>query len=355
MPHHIHGNVITGLLAALVRRGHDEGRLRAAARLPRGARFLRLPFDTLHDLVEAGLAQSDDPHFGLSLCGTLTADQGAPIFLTMLACPDLGSALQRMTRFHRVISDVMRLSLQRDPDGVWVEARLPGPQRPATRHIAEWMMGDFRVFSEMAVGRHVPPVEVHFPWPTPPQPERLEAWFEAPVRFDRAFTGLRLGNPHLATPLRTAHQTFLTLFEAQAEQEAEALPGRCWADRVADVFEASLPRVPELGEVASRLRCSPRTLQRRLGAEGTSLADVLDALRQRLAKERLARGDDIGDVSWGLGYSSATAFHRAFRRWTGETPAVWQRGGQAPEPSAQGDDEAPDAEAEQGEGRPQAG
>jgi AraC-like DNA-binding protein len=71
---------------------------------------------------------------------------------------------------------------------------------------------------------------------------------------------------------------------------------------------------------------SPRSLQRRLQSEGTSFAQVLVDLRRDLAlrylrDERIA----IGEVGFLLGFLDVAAFHRAFKRWTGSTPAQYRR------------------------------
>jgi AraC-like DNA-binding protein len=73
--------------------------------------------------------------------------------------------------------------------------------------------------------------------------------------------------------------------------------------------------------VASILHLPPRTLQRRLAAEGTSLHKEIDRIRKTMAIAHL-RGHSapIGDVAFLLGYTEPSAFFRAFKRWTGTTP-----------------------------------
>lgn len=96
-------------------------------------------------------------------------------------------------------------------------------------------------------------------------------------------------------------------------------------DALRRVIEAALPEgVPELPALAERLGCSARTLQRRLAAHGSSLRAVIDELRHELALRHLAADLSIAEVSFLLGFSQPSAFHRAFRRWTEQTPAQWR-------------------------------
>src|SRR4030095_3577397 len=77
--------------------------------------------------------------------------------------------------------------------------------------------------------------------------------------------------------------------------------------------------------VAARLKVSVRTLHRSLADEGTSYRRLLDQLRLDLAERHLA--DDrmsVGEVAFLLGFSELSAFHRAFKRWTGRSPVTFR-------------------------------
>ena len=75
---------------------------------------------------------------------------------------------------------------------------------------------------------------------------------------------------------------------------------------------------------------SPRTLHRRLEEEGTSFRRVLTDVRRELAARHLQeRRLAIGEIAFLLGFSEASAFHRAFKRWTGHAPLTDRELGQA--------------------------
>ena len=85
---------------------------------------------------------------------------------------------------------------------------------------------------------------------------------------------------------------------------------------------------PLLNAVAARLAVSAQTLRRRLAAEGTSFQQIRDQLRRDAAIAALATGTvSIEDISRRLGFSEPSAFHRAFKRWTGSAPRSYQPGG----------------------------
>ena len=71
---------------------------------------------------------------------------------------------------------------------------------------------------------------------------------------------------------------------------------------------------------------SVRTLARRLADDGTSFQAIKDDVRRDVAIYRLTRSDDsIEAVSNSVGFDDPTAFYRAFRHWTGSTPATYRQ------------------------------
>ena len=77
---------------------------------------------------------------------------------------------------------------------------------------------------------------------------------------------------------------------------------------------------------ARSLQMSPRTLGRRLQHEGTTFKHLLDDLRRRMAL-RYVDGQELGlsEIAFLLGFSQTAAFHRAFKRWTAQTPLEYRR------------------------------
>jgi AraC-like DNA-binding protein len=84
--------------------------------------------------------------------------------------------------------------------------------------------------------------------------------------------------------------------------------------------------VPTLSAVARQLAMAPRTLQRRLAAEGTTFERLTDDVRRRTA-ERLLRDASlaVGEIGYLLGFSEPSAFQRAFRRWHRLSPLAFRR------------------------------
>lgn len=156
---------------------------------------------------------------------------------------------------------------------------------------------------------------------------RVAHLLPGPVRFSRPANRLVFPASLLDLPLLTADPAAMELARAQCEREMieladrKSLVGRVRAAVQAHGGDGSRP----LGEVARKLRTSERTLKRELAKHGTTFSAVRDdVLCQRalllLEDHRLS----IGEVAARLGYSDTANFTRAFKRWTGKTPAAFR-------------------------------
>lgn len=99
-----------------------------------------------------------------------------------------------------------------------------------------------------------------------------------------------------------------------------------WSERVRRSVVSSLKgSTPTLQSIASDLAVGARTLQLRLGEEGTSFSEVLTDARENLAKEFLKAGDIRNEeIAYLLGYSEESVFSRSFKKWTGRTPTEFR-------------------------------
>jgi AraC-like DNA-binding protein len=89
--------------------------------------------------------------------------------------------------------------------------------------------------------------------------------------------------------------------------------------------EASAGHLPAIGAVAAALAMSPRTLQRRLAHDRTSYRELVSEVREDLAREYLTESRlSISEIAFVLGFSDVSTFHRAFKRWTRQTPRAYR-------------------------------
>ncbi len=148
----------------------------------------------------------------------------------------------------------------------------------------------------------------------------------ATMLFDRPSHRLVFPASTLDLPIVTADPVATQLARAQCDRELAALTeGGSLVGRVRALVSRGDEGARSLEDVARRLHLSTRTLKRRLADQGTSFSAVLEGVRHQRALLLLEdRTLALADVAGRLGYSDVANFTRAFRRWTGRTPAAYR-------------------------------
>jgi AraC-like DNA-binding protein len=141
------------------------------------------------------------------------------------------------------------------------------------------------------------------------------------LRFDQPAHRLVFASSILATPLTSADAVATRLAAEQCEKELAAMDAGFTARIRAAIRDGS----GSLDAVAKQLHVSPRTLKRKLADHGTTFSAIRDDMRRQRALLLLDnRALSIGEVATAVGYTELPNFTRAFRKWTGMTPAAYR-------------------------------
>jgi AraC-like DNA-binding protein len=269
---------------------------------------------------------------------------------TIHCSKDLRGALRRAADFYALFPSGPEFRLVEEADSAVGEARIEfgaGVHAGDPDHFrAETLLIVAHRFSGWLIRRRIPLHRVELAYPAPPHVLEYDLLFGAPCVFGAQTTGLvfdrtLLGEPVLqdeagiAAFLRRAPQDVLARIDYGSTTAArvrrlvgQALPGPGSSIPGARGTSAqSTGTLPTEAEVAERLAVSPQTLRRRLAAEDTSFQQIRDQMRRDHAIVALAQGrTPIEQISEQLGFSEPSAFHRAFRRWTGSTPRAYHPG-----------------------------
>lgn len=281
-------------------------------------------------LWDEAVRRTGDQDFGLHLAEWVARcpeDHFDVLTFAVMSSPTLGVHYRLAGRYIRLIHEGIHLSLEDDGD----VARLVhghSPEQIGPRHPVEGMLALTLLLGRRALGEDFVPQSVCFAHARPDRGREQERVFGAPVHYGCPRNELVLDRALLERPQRNAEQRLLAILDRQLGGLLSGLPeSRRTRDVVKRCMMDELPeREPVVAAIAAKLHMSARSLQRRLQSEGTSFAEVLSDLRRDLALRYLQDPRiNIGEVAFLLGFLDATAFHRAFKRWTGGTPAEYRR------------------------------
>jgi AraC-like DNA-binding protein len=328
---------VRALLAGARRSGLDTAPLLQAAQIPplllgddrarvTPAQFARL----FRELYRA----TQDEFLGL---GPVASRPGtfAMMCHACLGCRDLGAAIGRGSAFYGLFPGGPQLALEAVEGGrvrFAVRSELADDEE---RFLTECLLAIWHRLCSWLIGRRIPLAQASFAYPAPPHEEEYGALFGCPVRFGAELTAAEFDARWLTAPLvrdEDALDAMLrrTPHDLLARPEYGTTVGQQVRRALARELRCS-PRLPSLGETAARLAVSPATLRRRLQQEGTSFQQLKDQVRRDAAIAGLVEsGEPIAELAARLGFSEDTAFHRAFRRWTGTTPGAYRVSGEPP-------------------------
>lgn len=198
----------------------------------------------------------------------------------------------------------------------------------ASRFSAEFAIG--LIYSRLTriAGVDLQLTEVRFAHPSYGMEAAFRQYFGCPVYFSAGRDELIFPAHILDTKIPGGDAMLCAILERQAESmRAQFVASESVAEQVRRILREELDGGDSsLDQVAHRLATTPRTLQRRLQDENTSHQLILRQAQYEVAIQLLHnRSVPIGAISYKLGFSEPSAFHRAFRRWTGTTPAEVRR------------------------------
>jgi AraC-like DNA-binding protein len=338
----------TALVRALVLFATASGLPRAAIDARLGAHAARLddpehrvPSALYSALLDDCQAASGDPAFALRLGAATRVGHLGLLGFVMQACATLGESLAAYERWQRTLGESLALTIVRH-GGTATLRLLPADAGAARAARIDSMTAAVHAVCAELAGRPLPWRRVALahlaqdrdgtraralarllglaPGPGPDELAFDAAALDWPVQHGVA-------DPALAALLRTRlAEQHAALCTDSTTRRAEA-----WLRR--HLAQCARPQLPALAEA---LHCSPRALQSRLQAEGTSFRALADAVAQDAAEAWLRQGQRVAEVAYALGFAEEAAFFRAFRRWTGHTPSAWRALGAAAPPAGAG-------------------
>jgi AraC-like DNA-binding protein len=268
-----------------------------------------------------------DPALGLRLGTAARAREFGLVGYTMAFSQTVAAALQRLARYDRILSDALVVALEVEDDATWVRLDVE-PALRAFRPAADFRLAALLAMCREIAAAPIAPLTVQLPYRRPDDVREYERFYGAPLEFGALATAFRLRNDDLARPVVSSDAILTGYLDHLAEQILAVLGGEdTLRDQVRRVLWSELSAgVPGLDGVGRVLGMSPRTLQRRLREEGTMFTAVLTQLRHDLARPLLGDGRlAVAEVAFLLGYEDPSAFHWAFRRWSGLSPLAFRR------------------------------
>ncbi|THF47110.1 AraC family transcriptional regulator [Allorhizobium terrae] len=283
-----------------------------------------IPLHRFVAFFEDAASSLDAPVFGAKLGATLTPGDIGPMGVLVSFSPTIRSAFENLSKFVNSLQNSTTSSVRQDGDILIWSYRIADDSIWPRRHDAEYSLAASCQLIRTNFKVNWRPMEVHFEHEAPEQAEAIRRIFKAPVLFKQSSNRIIMNVEEADRVYRTENKELTLILERHiGDLINETNVGNSITAKVKSLIELYIGVRPiTIGLIAEELGLKPRTLQRRLEDEGTTIRILTQACRQELASRLLSTSaSTMSDVAQALGYADGAVFSRAFKGWAGHPPS----------------------------------
>ncbi len=280
----------------------------------------------LDDLYRDMVASTGRSDFGLVAACSPVIGRYDVLPLLIMHAPHLAEALGNIIKYAALVQERAELIWAEEGDAVHLGLDVMHASAQGLVCRTEFVaLGITHILRLAGQGRSGL-IRLCLPYPEPAHAPQYKRHFDCPVTFNSPVSELVFERAMLDKTIFGADPLMYSTVLSRANQALSALKGqRGLLGQVAAVLLQHLHERPRMAMVAEALGLGERTLRRRLGELGVDFQALVTRLQMERACALLADGErSIQQIASDVGFASASAFHRAFLRWTGATPKSWQ-------------------------------
>lgn len=283
----------------------------------------RIPFAQIVELYEHGARLTGDNTFGLHVGEHVDPTAFDVLGYSVINSPTFGAALDRVVRYNSIWTNGSGFAVEHIKGKTKIVYGYLDDSIRERRQDSEMTLAALAVLGRRVTNVEWNATEIRFQHERPGDTSEHQRIFRCPVVFGAPANEFIFDSNYLQLPIVKADASLCAVLDRHANELLNRYPREdSLVERVRTLMKEELNGGDaSLESVAARVGMSARTLQRKLQASGTSQQALLDEMRKDLAMRYLREPEmAVCEVAYLLGFSESSAFHRAFKRWTGKTP-----------------------------------
>jgi AraC-like DNA-binding protein len=291
----------------------------------------RYPFRSMTRLWQEARLATGDPCIGLVAGQKIRPPALHALGLSWLSSATLLDGLHRMARYSQIVNSALKIKLAENSTQLKLSRQLETTDVRASDEGVDAFMAAIVKMCRATADPHFAPVGLTLRHADNGHIEQYINYFRCPVRFSADEDALYFDLETLRKPTPAGNRDLAYHNDRLAERYLATLNPERVRDKVKEILLTLLPSGETSQEaVASSLNKSVSTLQRELRAEGVNYRRLLEQTRHELAQEMLKEQRyALSQIAYLLGFSDQGNFSRAFKRWTGRSPAAFRKQAEA--------------------------
>lgn len=285
----------------------------------------RISINSVDKLWEQAAEVIEDPCFAIDMAELWHPSQIGALGYAWLASTTLRRALNRVVRYAHVISEDLDLEITDTPAGLKLSADLEDSVFTLPQH-HDLLLAVLIHMCRFNFGEELLPVEVCLAHPAPACSKKITDYFRTDIKFDAEQTSLTLARTDADQSLMSGNREIALMHDEMLMKYMVTIKKGDIIQQIQSIILENLPDGHVSDKmVAKELNLSERSLQRRLQERKTTFRILLDSVREMVAKQYIKNPmNRMSDIAFLLGFSEQSAFSRAFKKWTGQSPVEYR-------------------------------
>ena len=280
-------------------------------------------FFELHEVTDQTLG----PGFSVRVGQQMKMDDYGVLGLSWKTCSKAGEIFERCERYFHLLSNTYVFKVEKEGEVSKVHLFRDAYRRGVGLSNEATFSATVVVLQAMTE-TDMAPVGVSFKHGAPENLESYHEAFKCPILFDQPHNYIAYKTAGLETRTSKADISINKFLVERVEEETRGIEissSRIASD-VEDIVKDALPSgIPSITQVGEHRGMSSRTLTRRLSEGGITFRDLVRQTQEKIAKGLLSNtSDTVSEIAFQTGFSEQSAFSRAFKRWTGQSPLEYR-------------------------------
>jgi AraC-like DNA-binding protein len=265
---------------------------------------------------------SGDMLVGLHVGENMPILRGHIMEYIFLSSSSFREAMEKADIYFSIISDLIQPLLQVNKNAeIIFKFKFP------IRHFIDFTLAQVKAFFSYVTGGEFELIELHLPYQSSHDEAEYKRVFECSIIFGSDEIVMVFDTNLLSWKSPSAEPHLLAAHEILAERFLRDLAKHDLIFRIQSELDKKIPlEIPNRDYISERLNKDPQKLKVELASIGTSFSEIIDDYQKNLACSLLRQPDmSIEQIAYMTGFSEPSAFHRAFKRWTGLTPRQYSQ------------------------------
>lgn len=281
-------------------------------------------FLTAHELLDNRLG----PGFGVRVGQQMKIEDYGVLGFSWRTCSRVGEIFDRSERYFKLLSNTFVWQIQEDGNVSHVilnrEAHRKGMELSTEASLSATVV----VLQAMSE-KDISPIQVSFKHKPPTDLTSFNIAFRCPILFNQPQYAISYKTEDLNLRTAKADASINNYLLQQVDEKTKGIkiPGSKFVRDVEALIKDALPTgIPNIHHISDLTAMSNRTLTRRLSEAGVTYRDLIKKTQENIAKDMLRNTtQNIGEVAFLTGFSEQSAFNRAFKKWTDQTPSEFRK------------------------------